>query len=128
MEEDGRKAGVSAKQKLCSFEVVRAGRSAGLCGRSIQIKAAVNFPKHSALFEEGQFPDGIILLRGKVKLSVDLKGGRTLILGSTARRSAGKLRPIMSGKPAEFTAETVMQFSFVERKEFLRLIEEHCEL
>ena len=108
------------------------GRSFSQFVRALDpIKAAVNFPKHSALFEEGQFPDGIyILLRGKVKLSVDLKGGRTLILGIAQPGEVLGLSAIMSGKPAEFTAETLMatQFSFVERKEFLRLIEEHCEL
>ncbi len=91
----------------------------------------VTFPKHGVLFEEGRLPEGLyILQRGKVKLSVDLKGGRTLILGIAHPGEVLGLSAIMSGKPAEVTAETLMpsQFLFVERKEFLRLLGEHCEL
>lgn len=130
---DGRKVGVSSKQKLCSYEL---GKTSA---RSFQqffhaldpIKATVNFPRHTELFEEGHLPEGIFILqRGKVKLSVDLKGGRTLILGIVQPGEVLGLSAIMSGKPAEYTAETLTsaQFSYVERKEFLNLLEAHCEL
>ncbi|HVA01455.1 MAG TPA: Crp/Fnr family transcriptional regulator [Terriglobia bacterium] len=130
---DSRKAGVPSKQKRCSYELGKSSsRSFNQFFRALDpIKAVVNFPKHSTLFEEGLFPDGIyILVQGKVKLSVDLKGGRTLILGIAQPGDVLGLSAIMSGKPAEFTAETLTpaQFSHVERKEFLRLLEEHCEL
>lgn len=130
---DSRKTGVSSKQKVCSFELGKSSaRSFNQFVRALDpIKTVVSFPKHSALFEEGRLLDGIyILLRGKVKLSVDLKGGRTLILGIAQPGEVLGLSAIMSGKPAEFTAETLTsaQFSYVERKEFLRLLEEHCEL
>jgi len=130
---DNRKAGSSSKQKRCSFELGKSSaKSFHQFVRALDpLKAVVNFPKHSTLFEEGRQPDGIyILLRGKVKLSVDLRGGRTLILGIAQPGEVLGLSAIMSGKPAEFTAETLTlaQFSFVERKEFLHLIEEHCEL
>jgi CRP/FNR family cyclic AMP-dependent transcriptional regulator len=130
---DNRKAGQSSKQKRCSFELGKSSaKSFHQFVRALDpLKAVVNFPKHSTLFEEGRQPDGIyILLRGKVKLSVDLRGGRTLILGIAQPGEVLGLSAIMSGKPAEFTAETLTlaQFSFVERKEFLHLIGEHCEL
>jgi CRP/FNR family transcriptional regulator, cyclic AMP receptor protein len=130
---DNRKAGQYSKQKRCSFELGKSSaKSFHQFVRALDpLKAVVNFPKHSTLFEEGRQPDGIyILLRGKVKLSVDLRGGRTLILGIAQPGEVLGLSAIMSGKPAEFTAETLTlaQFSFVERKEFLHLIGEHCEL
>jgi CRP/FNR family cyclic AMP-dependent transcriptional regulator len=130
---NNRKAGWSSKQKLCSFEVGKSSaRAFNQFVRALDhIKAVVNFPKHSTLFEEGRQPDGLyIVLRGKVKLSVDLRGGRTLILGIAQPGEVLGLSAIMSGKPAEFTAETLTpaQFCFVERREFLHLVEEHCEL
>jgi len=130
---DSRKVGMPSKHKLCSFELGKSSaRSFNQFVRALEpIKTPVNFPKHSTLFEEGRLPDGIyILLRGKAKLSVDLKGGRTLILGIAQSGEVLGLSAIMSGKPAEFTVETLTpaQFSYVERKEFLRLLEEHCEL
>jgi CRP-like cAMP-binding protein len=130
---DSRKPGMSSRQKLCSFELGKTSPKSfnQFCRALDSIKTSVNFPRHSKLFEEGTLPDGIyILLRGKVKLSVDLKGGRTLILGIAQPNEVLGLSAIMSGKPAEVTAETLTstQFSFVERKEFLRLLEEHCEL
>ena len=130
---DSRKSGGSSKQRLCSFELGKtSARSFNQFVRALEpIKTSVNFPKHSTLFEEGLLPDGIyILVRGKVKLSVDLKGGRTLILGIAQPGEVLGLSAIISGKPAEFKAETLTsaQFSYVERKEFLRLLGEHCEL
>lgn len=130
---DNRKSGSPSKQRRYSFELGKSSaRSFNQFVRALDpLKAVVNFPKHSTLFEEGQQPDGIyVLLRGKVKLSLDLKGGRTLILGIAQPGEVLGLSAIMCGKPAEFTAETLTpaQFSYVERKEFLRLVGEHCEL
>ncbi len=97
----------------------------------VPLKAAVNVPKQSTLFEEGQQPDGVYLLvHGQVKLSVTLKGGRTLILGVAQPGEVLGLSAIVSDKPAECTAETLTpaQFSFVSRRDFLRLIDERREL
>lgn len=130
---DNRKPGLFPKPKRCSFEIGKSSaKSFNQFIRALDpLKAVVNFPRHSTLFEEGRQPDGIyVLVRGKVKLAVDLRGGRTLILGIAQAGEVLGLSAIMSGKPAEFTAETLTpaQFSFVERKEFLRLVDEHREL
>ncbi len=130
---DHRKVGYSPKQKRCSFEIGKSTlKSFHQFVQALDpLKAVVNFPKHSTIFEEGRRPDGLyILIRGKVKLSIALKGGRTLIMGIAQPGEVLGLSATMSGKPAECTAETLTpaQFSFVERKEFLHLIEKHCEL
>lgn len=95
------------------------------------IRTVINFPKHAKLFEEGGAPGGIfILLEGSAKLFVTLKGGKPLILGIAHPGEILGLSAVVSGRAAEFTAETLTsaRFSFVEQKEFLRLVERNREV
>ena len=95
------------------------------------VKSVVNLPKHARPLEEGKMPEGIfVLLRGSVKLSVALRGGKTLILQVVQSGEVLGLSATMSSKPAEYTAETLSptQFLYVPRKDFLSLLEEHPEI
>jgi CRP/FNR family transcriptional regulator, cyclic AMP receptor protein len=130
---NSRKPGVALRAKRWSFEVGRnSPRSSDQFVQALDpLKTVVNFPKHSMLFEEGRNPDGIYyLIRGKVKLSIDLRGGRTLILGIMQPGEVLGLSAVVSGTPAAVSAETLTpaQVYFVERGEFLRLIRERSEL
>jgi len=95
------------------------------------VKSVVNLPKHAKLLEEGQLPEGIfVLLHGSVKLFVGLKGGKTLILRVVQSGEVLGLSATMSGRPAEYTAETLSptQFLYVPRKDFLALLDRHPEI
>jgi CRP-like cAMP-binding protein len=95
------------------------------------VKSIVNLPKHAKLLEEGQLPEGIfVLLHGSVKLFVGLKGGKTLILRVVQSGEVLGLSAAMSGRPAEYTAETLSptQFLYVPRKDFMALLDRHPEI
>jgi CRP/FNR family transcriptional regulator, cyclic AMP receptor protein len=95
-----------------------------------KIKYATAYPEGAILFMEGQAPRGILVLcKGHVKLSLSAKDGKTLIFKIAEPGEVLGLSAIVSGKPYEFTAETMgpCQVNFVKREDFLRFMKENSD-
>ncbi len=95
------------------------------------IKYSTTYPKGAVLFVEGQQPRGIfVLCKGRVKLSICARDGKTLIMKIAEQGEVLGLSSTIGGKPYELTAETVdpCQINFVRREDFLRLLKEHTDV
>jgi CRP/FNR family transcriptional regulator, cyclic AMP receptor protein len=88
-------------------------------------------PAGAILFVEGQTPRGVfIICSGKVNLSTASRGGKILILRTAGAGEALGLSATVSAVGYETTAEaaTPCHLSFVDRKHFLALMQEHPEI
>jgi CRP/FNR family transcriptional regulator, cyclic AMP receptor protein len=95
------------------------------------IKYSTTYPKGAVLFVEGQEPRGIfVLCKGRVKLSICGRDGKTLIMKIAEPGEVLGLSSTIGGKPYELTAETAdpCQVNFVRRDDFLRLLKEHSDV
>jgi len=84
------------------------------------------YPAYSTLLTEGQIPQGVyIVCSGRVKLSVETRERKTVILKIAENRQVLGLSAIVSGRTAPMTVTTLdfCQVKFVERENFLRLLE-----
>jgi len=89
------------------------------------------YPAYATLVTEGQIPQGVyIVCSGRVKLSVETRDGKTVILKIAENRQVLGLSAIISGRPAPVTVTTIefCQLKFVEGANFLRLLESDSEL
>lgn len=94
------------------------------------IRYAIAYPKGAVLFVEGQVPRGVfVLCRGRVKLSMCVTPGKTLIMKITEPGGVLGLSATVSGKPYELTAETIepCQLNFINRKDLLCFLKQHVE-
>ena len=94
------------------------------------IKYSTAYPKGAILFVEGQAPRGIfVLCKGRVKLSICARDGKTLILKIAEPGEVLGLSATVSGKPYELAAETMdpCQVNFVKREDFLRFLKAHAD-
>jgi CRP/FNR family transcriptional regulator, cyclic AMP receptor protein len=88
-------------------------------------------PAGAILFVEGQSPRGMfILCAGRVNLSTTSREGKILILKTAEAGEALGLSATISGMAYESTAVTATpcQLNFVDRKNFLELLETHSEV
>jgi CRP/FNR family cyclic AMP-dependent transcriptional regulator len=88
-------------------------------------------PAGAILFVEGQTPRGVfIVCSGKVNLSTTSREGKILILKTAGAGEALGLSAAVSGVTYETTAETATpcHVNFVDRKHFLELMQNHCEI
>jgi CRP/FNR family transcriptional regulator len=95
------------------------------------INYATSYPKGAVLFVEGQSPRGIfVLCKGRVKLSMCAKDGKTLIMKIVEPGEVLGLSSTIGGKPYEVAAETLdpCQVNFVKREDFLRFLKEHSDV
>lgn len=86
------------------------------------------YPPDVVLTIEGQAPRGVyIVCSGRVKLSVEAKDGKTVILKVAGERQVLGLSALVSGQPSPIEATTVelCQIKFVDRESFLRLIDQN---
>jgi CRP/FNR family transcriptional regulator len=84
------------------------------------------YPANATLLVEGQNPRGVyIACSGRAKLSVEARGGKTIILKIVGDRQVLGLSAVISGGMSPITVTTIelCQIKFVERESFLRLIE-----
>lgn len=89
------------------------------------------YPADSTLLLEGQVPQGIyIVCSGRAKLSVEARDGKTVILKIAENRQVLGLSAVVSGRPAPVTVATLdfCQIKFVERENFMRLVESDSRL
>jgi len=84
------------------------------------------YPRDATLIEEGRLLRGVyVVCSGRVKLSVEARDGKTIILKVGGERQVLGLSAIVSGRPAPMTVTTLdlCQIKFVERDAFMRLVE-----
>ena len=83
------------------------------------------YPPDAVLMTEGQEPRGVyIVCSGRVKLSVEAKDGKTVILKVAGERQVLGLSSVVSGQPSPIEATTIelCQIKFVDRESFLQLL------
>lgn len=84
------------------------------------------YPANATLLLEGQLPRGIyILCSGRAKLSVEARDGKTVILKIAEERDVVGMSAVLSGRPSPMTMTTIglCQIKYIEREEFMRLLE-----
>lgn len=94
------------------------------------IKHTITYPKDTVLFAEGQKPRGIfVLCKGRVKLSLCSRDGKTLIMKIVEPGELLGLSSAISGKVYEVTAETAepCQLTFVKRDDFLSFLRQRSD-
>jgi len=94
------------------------------------IKYTTSYPEGAVLFVEEEASRGVFMLcRGRVKLSMTSRDGKTVILRIVGPGEVLGLHAAVSGKPYQATAETLepCQVNFVKREDFLRFLREHAE-
>ena len=97
----------------------------------VSLEFTTEYPREAALFVEGQAPGAVfVVLRGRVKLSVCSRDGKTLILRIAEAGEMLGVSASVSSHPYEATAETLeaAEISFLKRADILRLMHEHHEL
>ncbi len=100
----------------------------GLLGEFDGIGRITLYPPGAVLLSEGQNPRGVyIVCSGRAKLSVLAKDGKTVILKVAGERQVLGLSAVVSGRSSPFEATTIesSQIKFVDREEFLRLLEKN---
>lgn len=92
------------------------------------IKQASVYPRGAVLFSEGQPTRGVFLLcRGRVKLTVNSREGKEMILKLVRPGEVLGLNATILGRQYEATAETMYpcQIDFIRHDDFLRFIKQH---
>lgn len=95
-----------------------------------RVKLATTYPKNAVLFIEGQAPRGVfVLCMGKVRFSLCTGDGKRFVLRHCQPGEVLGLSATVSGRPYEFTAETVelCQVSFVKRADFIRFLKDRAD-
>jgi CRP/FNR family transcriptional regulator, cyclic AMP receptor protein len=91
---------------------------------------SIAYPKDTLLFAEGQMPRGVfVLCRGRVKLSLCSRSGKTLIMKIVEPGEILGLSAAIRGNSYQVTAETLdpSQLKFARREDFLCFLREHSE-
>lgn len=108
------------------------GYFCALAAEELQALAAISYstvyPEGSVLFVEGQMPRGVyILCRGKAKLSMVSKEGKTLILRISEPGEILGLSSCLLSQPYQGTVETLSpcQLNFIRREDFLHFVRTH---
>ena len=91
---------------------------------------SIAYPEDTLLFTEGQMPRGVfVLCRGRVKLSLCSRSGKTVIIKIVEPGEILGLSATITGNPYEVSAQTLdpSQLKFVRREDFLRFLRDHGE-
>ena len=94
------------------------------------ISSSTTYPKDAVLFVEGQDPRGVfVLCHGRVKLSTNSAGGKSIIVRIAEPGELVGLPGTLSGKPYELTAEALepLHANFISREAFIHFLREHGE-
>ncbi|MGZ4834767.1 MAG: Crp/Fnr family transcriptional regulator [Terriglobales bacterium] len=114
-----------------TFGDVFADMSPALVRELEALEFTTSYPSDAILFVEGQAPRGVfVVLRGRVKLSVSSRDGRTLILRIAEAGDVLGVSACVSGHSYEATAETLegSEIAFLKRADVLRLMQNHNDL
>jgi CRP/FNR family cyclic AMP-dependent transcriptional regulator len=94
------------------------------------IECPVSYPTGAVLFVETQPSRGVfLLLRGRIKLSVCARDGKTFILRVAEAGDAVGVAAAVSNRSYETTAETLepCEISFIRQSDLLRLMRQYNE-
>jgi len=94
------------------------------------ITSARSCHRGTVLFEEGQEPSGVFLIRrGRVRLYLRTIAGKAVILTTAGPRDALGVAATMSGKPYEISAEAVdsVEAGFLARQDFVDFLRNHSD-
>lgn len=135
METDMAPYGLEIVEDCKACELATPGFFCGLSPSALQALNEIShksiLPSGAILFVEGQSPRGMfILCSGKVNLSTTSREGKILILKTADTGEALGLSASISGAGYESTAETATPclLNFVDRKEYLELMQAHSEI
>jgi CRP/FNR family transcriptional regulator, cyclic AMP receptor protein len=95
-----------------------------------RIKIATTYPKDAILFLEGQAPCSVfVLCSGQMRLSICTGDGKRFVFRHSQPGDVLGLSAAVSGKPYQFTAETVepSQLKFVKREDFIRFLKDNAD-
>lgn len=93
-------------------------------------KYSSTYPEGAILFLEKEEPRGVfVLCEGEVKLAINSKEGKTLIVKIARPGEILGLMATLTNTPYEVTAETLRpsHVAFVRREDFLRFLSKHPE-
>jgi CRP/FNR family transcriptional regulator len=96
----------------------------------LSVAHAVSYPSNVLLFSELEQPQKVfVVLEGEVKLSMNSRDGRRLILHIARKGEIVGLASALSGKPQEMTAETLYpaKLAVLARRDFLAFLLSHPE-
>jgi CRP/FNR family transcriptional regulator, cyclic AMP receptor protein len=96
-----------------------------------EVALTTTYPTGAVLFTQAQAPRGVFAVRrGRMKLSVSARDGRTLILRMVEAGELLGIASVISGHEYEATAETQepCEISFIRQSDLLRLMRLHGEL
>jgi len=120
----------AAASKGLTFNDIFSGMPAKLIRELESLEFTTNYPTDAVLFVEEQLPRGVfVVLRGKVKLSVNSRDGKTLILRIAAAGEVLGISASVAAHAYEATAETLeaCEISFIKSADLLRLMHQHNE-
>jgi CRP/FNR family cyclic AMP-dependent transcriptional regulator len=121
----------AAAGKGLTFNDIFNGMPAKLIRELESLEFTTNYPSDAVLFVEEQLPRGVfVVLRGRVKLSVNSRDGKTLILRIAAAGEVLGISASVAAHAYEATAETLeaCEISFIKSADILRLMHQHNEL
>ena len=96
-----------------------------------EVALTTTYPTGAVLFTQAEPPRGVFVLRrGRMKLSVSARDGRTLILRMVEPGEILGIASVISGREYEATAaaQEPCEISFIRRNDLLRLMRIHGEL
>jgi len=102
------------------------------CNRTDLLRSELNrigyltlYPANAMLLTEGQIPRGVyIVCSGRVKLSVEARDGKTIILKIAGNRDLLGLSAAVTDRPSPVSVTTISycQIQFIERESFMGLL------
>lgn len=114
-----------------TFQEVFEGMSSRLMRELEKVEFTTPYPTDAVLFVEEQQPRGVfVVLRGRVKLSVSSRDGKTLILRIAEAGEVLGISACVSNHQYEATAETLepAEIAFVKRADLLHLMQTNNDL
>ncbi len=123
-----RSAGGEVSSALCSNRLFDLSDSSLV--ELDRIAPIFSFPKGASVFLEGQVSRGVyIICRGRVKLVMSGRDGKTIILRIAQPGEILGLQAMVTGNRHEISVETLhpCQLAFINRAEFFRFLKEHAD-
>ncbi len=125
----GSGCGIKPTENCLECELRRAGYFCNLEEPALRVLQNTTYPaayhRGAVLFVEGQLPRGVFLLcRGRVKLTINSRDGKTLIFKIAESGEMLGLSAVLLNRPYQLTAEILeaAQLNFVRRGDFLNLL------
>jgi CRP/FNR family cyclic AMP-dependent transcriptional regulator len=130
----GSGCGIEITENCLHCELRRADYFCNLEEPALRLLQNTTYPaayqRGAVLFVEGQLPRGVYLLcRGRVKLTINSRDGKTLILKIAERGEMLGTSAVLLNRPYQLTAEILdtAQLNFIRRGDFLNLLRQSSQ-